>query len=448
VIGSVERDRRGDIQPASTAPRRVRAASDLRVLIVAEHASASYGGEAVLPLHYFRLLRRRGVEAWLVVHARTQDELASLLPDEVGRIHFVPDTRLHRLLFLLGKPLPARVEFFSTGLLLRLLSQAVARRVARRLVAEQRIDVVHQPIPVSPREPSLLHRMGAPVVIGPMNGGMAYPPGFRRAESRFARWFTSLGRWASQLLHRVIPGKLRAETLAVANERTRQSLPRGVRGQVVELVENGVDLSLWPGEADRCEVAGPVRFAFAGRLVDWKGVDLLLAAFRPVAVRSEARLDIIGDGPMRATLEERAEGLGLKDSVTFHGWLPQAELARRLRTTDVFVLPSLYECGGAVVLEAMAAGLPVIATRWGGPTDYIDSECGILVDPSSPEAFVAGLSSAMIALADNPALRARLGRAGRERVVREFDWEQKVDRILEIYSGMVQRVGSEGGSLT
>src|SRR5262245_34374896 len=150
----------------------------LRVLIVAEHASARFGGEAILPLHYFRLLRRRGVEAWLVVHARTHDELSALLPEEADRIHYVPDTLSHRLLHVMGRALPARVEFFSTGMVLRLLSQLVARRMARRLVAEHDIDVVHQPIPVSPKETSLLHGLGAPVVIGPMNGGMTFPPAF------------------------------------------------------------------------------------------------------------------------------------------------------------------------------------------------------------------------------------------------------------------------------
>ena len=77
-----------------------------RVLIVADHASARFGGEAVLPLHYYRLLRARGVETWMVVHERTREELSRLFPGDADRIHYVPDTRAHRRLWKLGRLLP------------------------------------------------------------------------------------------------------------------------------------------------------------------------------------------------------------------------------------------------------------------------------------------------------------------------------------------------------
>ncbi|MEG4574057.1 glycosyltransferase family 4 protein [Microcoleus sp. N3A4] len=96
-------------------------------------------------------------------------------------------------------------------------------------------------------------------------------------------------------------------------------------------------------------------------------------------------------------------------------------------------MPSLREPGVAVVLEAMAVGLPVIATNWGGTSDYIDSTCGILVEPDSRESFVQGLTDAMLKLAQSPELRQSMGSAGRSRVREHFDWERKVDRILEIY---------------
>ena len=100
------------------------------------------------------------------------------------------------------------------------------------------------------------------------------------------------------------------------------------------------------------------------------------------------------------------------------------------------MLPSIYECGGAVVLEAMASGKPVIATRWGGPADYLDESCGILIDPDGPEALIAGFAKAMETLMASPQLCASLGAAGRQRVVRDFDWEKKVDRILQIYESV------------
>lgn len=78
-------------------------------------------------------------------------------------------------------------------------------------------------------------------------------------------------------------------------------------------------------------------------------------------------------------------------------------------------------------------GLPVIATNWGGPADYLDDSCGILVDPVNPEQFVDGLVAAMKKLAASPELRERMGRNGKKKVQEQYDWERKVDRMMEIY---------------
>jgi len=421
-----------------------------RVLLVAENTSAKFGGEAALPLHMFRVLRHRGIPAWLITHARNRSELEPLFPHDTDRIMYVPDTWMHRFLYQLGRLLPNRISIFTTGLAMHLLSQFIARRMARRLVAQHNIDVVHQPIPVSPRQFSILHGMGAPVIIGPMNGGMSYPPAFRQRESRWINAAVTMGRMCSNLANRLLPGKLKASVLLVANERSRRALPKGVKGQVLELVENGVDLSLWlPSENERSLAPGsaggrggamekgkPNEFVFVGRLVGWKGVDLLLRAFQRLS--GPAVLHIIGDGDQRAALEKLAEELGVKEreggGVKFHGWMSQTACAVQLAKSDVFVLSSLYECGGAVVLEAMAVGLPVIATNWGGPADYIDASCGILVDPTDKESFIAGLAAAMQKLAADPDLRRKMATAGRSKIEREYDWERKMDRILDIYA--------------
>lgn len=406
----------------------------MRVVIVAEHASTQFGGEAFLPLHYFRLLRSRNIEAWLVVHSRTRTELETLFPEDCHRILFVPDTWLHQLLYHCGRILPRRVREGTTDIISHLYTQISQRSIICRLVCEHKIDIVHEPMPVSPKYPSLMFALGAPVIIGPLNGGMEFPPAFQNRQSRLVKLTVGLIRRFSDLVNHLFPGKLRAQTLVVANERTRQALPAGVRGKIIELVENGVDLSVWhPVALEPKEPNKRVQFVFVGRLVDWKAVDLLLEAFQPVAAETGALLEIIGDGVMRQELEALTERLGLVGSVMFTGWLPQEQCAVKLQQSDGLVLPSLLECGGAVVLEAMAMGLPVIATNWGGPMDYLDSGCGILIEPTSREALVNELTNAMLKLAQSPALRQKMGGAGQERVLKYFDWERKIDQIIEIY---------------
>ena len=116
-----------------------------------------------------------------------------------------------------------------------------------------------------------------------------------------------------------------------------------------------------------------------------------------------------------------------------HAWLFQASCVARNTSADTLVLPILMECGGAVVLEAMAMSLPVIATNWGGPVDYLNESCGILVEPSSRVDLAAGLTDAMHELSCYPAKRRRMGLAARKKVVQFFDWEVKVDQMVDIY---------------
>ena len=84
-------------------------------------------------------------------------------------------------------------------------------------------------------------------------------------------------------------------------------------------------------------------------------------------------------------------------------------------------------------MEAMAVGKHVIATKWGGPVDYLNDSCGILIEPTSREALLEGFIEAMHKLAQNPQLRSQLGKAGKELVRQHFDWERKIDSILEVY---------------
>jgi glycosyltransferase involved in cell wall biosynthesis len=406
----------------------------LRVLIVAHYASARRGGEALLPLQYFRILRSRNIDAWLVTHEDARAELEKLFPNDSDHIYCVRGNWVHTFLTFWGNRLQGVAErilwFFN-----QLHTEFLLGQLSRKLVNDLEIDVVHQPISVSPKMPSMMFALGAPVVIGPMNGNIDYPPGMQLRQNVLSTLLLNLGRlFSSNFLNFLIPGKRRAKILLVANDRTKQALPNGADGEILTLVENGVDLSLWKHPRSMMATSThETRFIFIGRLVGWKGLDLLLESFQEVESKVEARLEIIGDGELRQQLQLQVARLGLSAKVHFSGWLSHEECAVKLSEANVFVLPSLLECGGAVVLEAMAMGLPVIASNWGGPADYVDSSCGILIDPTSKEAFVQGFTQAMLKLAQFPDLRSEMGRIGKDRVHQYFDWEKKVDQILDIY---------------
>lgn len=403
-----------------------------RVLIVAENVSARFGGEAFLPLHYFSRLLARGVDAFLLTHERVMSELSDLFPEHLHRMTFIKETTLTWSLWKVGNAMPPTLRQVSVDAFRNAIADAELRRQAKLIVAEKHIDIVHQPIPVSPRRPSALYDIGAPVVIGPMNGNMNFPPAFGAFRGKVEGWALAVGRRATEWTNRMSPGKIKAKALIVSNGRTKEGLPICTRHvPVIELVENGVDLDRF--KYRQRPDPDTIRFVFVGRLVDWKAVDILVEAFAALPRVPEARLDLIGDGDQRQALEKQVEILGISDRVTFHGFLPQDELARFLDICHALVLPSLYECGGAVVLEAMAKGIPAIATDWGGPADYLDQDCGVLVAPTNRANMVAGFKRAMQDFLETPAKLNQLGAAGRRKVEAEYDWERKIDRILEIY---------------
>ena len=178
----------------------------------------------------------------------------------------------------------------------------------------------------------------------------------------------------------------------------------------------------------RSEDARPI-VLFVGRLVRYKGVDVLLEAMRGVP----ARALIVGDGPERGDLLQRAESLGLSDRVKFPGDVSDEELAALYRACDLLVLPSVtrQEAFGLVQLEAMAAGKPVISTDLGTGSGWVNQhgETGLVVPPGDVQA----LHDAIDQLMADPSRCAALGRAGRDRARNVFAAGRMIDSMLTLY---------------
>jgi glycosyltransferase involved in cell wall biosynthesis len=404
----------------------------MRVLIAAGNISARMGGEAVIPLHYIRELTKLGHEVHALTHERVRAELEAHPLWRADRFSFIADSTPEKAIRAIGKKAPGALRETLFLSAIGVVTQSRLAKRARALAREIGAEVIHQPIPVSPAFPSFLSKMPAPVVIGPMNGGMEYPPAFRREYSQGSGAVVAAARVLAGVGNALAPGKRQADVLLVANERTRDALPAGVdRARAVMLVENGVDLSVWDRRTEE-RPKDPV-FVFVGRLVWWKAVDLLLEAMERVP---NAELRIVGDGPERARLEAKAAAGRAAGRIRFDGFRPQTEIADLLARATALVLPSMRECGGAVILEAFACRTAAIATRWGGPEDYITPETGFLIEPSEREAFIAGLAGSMTLLASDPGRARKMGEAARARVEASFTWEAKARRIAEIFESV------------
>ncbi len=180
-----------------------------------------------------------------------------------------------------------------------------------------------------------------------------------------------------------------------------------------------------------------VRIGLVGRLAPEKGVDLFLLAAQQLADRHPAaRFLIAGDGPDRAALELQARHLGLAETVMFLG--RQDDMPAVYAGMDVLVSSSRQEGLPVALLEGMASGLPVVATRVGAvPEAVVDGSTGILVAPGDATALAAGIDQ----LVRDAELRARFGRAGQQRIFDEFSAARMTADYLAFYAGVLERRG-------
>jgi len=209
----------------------------------------------------------------------------------------------------------------------------------------------------------------------------------------------------------------------------------GVPAERVHVIPSGVvgeDFARPAG--DLFPRVGRPRVLFLGRLARQKGCGTLVEAV--ARMREPAEVLIVGDGPERPRLEALAARAGVSERITFAGFRPHHEVARILSHADVFAAPSLYEELGTVLLEAMAAGLPVVASETGGIPDAV-GDAARLVAPGDAPALAAALDE----LLRDRDEAARLGTLARERAAR-YDWTSLAGQVLDVY-----RLALGGGKL-
>ncbi|HKA27779.1 MAG TPA: glycosyltransferase family 4 protein [Candidatus Binatia bacterium] len=312
------------------------------------------------------------------------------------------------------------VSVRSLGVGARLSSPSTLRAIVAtaRLLRRARIDVVHG-------------YQWRPALVGALAGRLAGVP-LRLASKRSLTGDDPQAERAWRHIARQVDTVIvNADALRVEGEQ------RGMRCRWV-LLQNGVDtehFELPPADAQARAALGldprrPV-VGTIGRLEDRKGHDQLLRAAGEMlagANRRRTQFVIVGDGPLRESLAGQARTLGVADSVRFEGTV--ADVRPVLAAMDVFVLPSRAEGMSNALLEAMAAGRPVVATAVGGNTEVVtEGETGLLVPPANP----AAIARAVDGLLGDPERASRLGAAARQFVTHHFGARARVAELERLY---------------
>ncbi len=249
-----------------------------------------------------------------------------------------------------------------------------------------------------------------------------------------ARLLRRLGGWIERT------SLFRADAVIVLTDRTAAALRAdGVPAERIATIPSGFDAALFAGgQEDVLPRLGRPRIGYVGRLAPQKRADLLVRAFGRMP--GQAELVVVGDGPDRDLVRQLAAESPAADRITLAGFVEHAAVPAVLASVDVLVLPSAYEEMGSVLTEAMAAGLPVVASDVGGIPEVVrPGVTGLLVPPGDMGALAAALER----LVTEPALRARLA-GGARRHAADYAWPALAARVAGVYAWVTGRDAPTG----
>lgn len=418
---------------------------NIRALLIAEACNPEW---VSVPLegwsHSQAIARAPGIQAHLVTQIRNRDAIARTGLQEGKDFTAIDSEKVDRVMWKIGEKLRGGAGKGWTTVMAAMsfgyyyFERRLWQELGHRISAGE-WDIVHRITPLSPTVPSLLAakcaKVGIPFVVGPLNGGVPWPKGFDSARRSEREWLSYI-RSAYKLLPGYRSMRRHASAIVVGSRDTEALEPKWVSGKLHYIPENAVDPSRFTVRRTR-QATTPLKVAFVGRLVPYKGCDMLLEAVAPHIRAGAVHVTVIGDGPERPRLEALIAQENIASGVELAGWVPHTQLQERLAQCDVFGFPSIREFGGGAVLEAMAVGLVPVVVRYGGPGELVTPDTGFLVDIGPRETIVADVRRIIGDLAAQPSLVDSLSTAARQRVFDHFTWDVKASQTVRVYQSIL-----------
>lgn len=407
----------------------------MRALLYADAMNPEHASEPGVTFHTARALVDQLDAAVVVTQIRNKDAI-----DKVGmgkaEVVYLDTEYIARPIWKISRAL--RLNTANLAAIKYPVQVAFERELWKRFGPELkagRFDILHRLGPISSALPSPLTSWSpVPVVVGPVNGGLAYPPAFRDLIRREGEWLRHV-RNAYKLLPYTTSTYSKAAAILAAFDHTIDTLPPGNGDRIFDFPEVGAAPELFAAQSDRAPKQGDrVDFFFAGRLVPFKCADVAIRAFAGSDMLRQHRLIIAGDGPERAKLEALVAEHGLDHCVTFLGWAEKQVVADYMQSSDVFVFPSIRDAGAGVIVEAMMSGIASVVVDYGPGAHLLDETSGIRIPLGTREDHVAGFRAAMERLARDPEACTRMGQAARTRAMTHLSWEARARHMLDIYA--------------
>jgi glycosyltransferase involved in cell wall biosynthesis len=394
----------------------------MRVLVSALSCNSHHGSEALVGYKYAEALARRHAVTVLASPPAETPAGARLFTVNAGSCNFND----------VGAGPLARFE-------LRQLPRAWG------LHQRQHFDLVHRVTPSWIGNASVLAALRVPLMIGPLLAADRPPESFGPYLTRAATP-SSMGRLHPQRLATGVASRagawlaerhvhLRpARKILVGTQTALKHVPARFRGKCEPVTYSGVEHDYFVPSATRLGDQ-PLQLLYVGRLVPYKGLELLLRALALAAQRCDLQLRVVGGGNPNyaAFCQELSRDLGVAQRVQFTPAVPRADLRDLYQQADVFCFPTLCDTYGIALLEAMSCGCAVVVSDVAGAGEMVVDGTGLRIPLRNPGQFIGEFAEALITLARDKVLRLGLGRAARSRILAHHDWNAIGRQVLRIY---------------
>jgi glycosyltransferase involved in cell wall biosynthesis len=425
-------------------------AMNLKVLMIAEQCNPDWVSVPLVCYNFYREISQI-VDVKLVTHERNRKGFEGKGHTNIAYIPESPLMKKYHAFLMEQIFEKERLNWPLYNALSYPIYAEFNRRVYQGFrddVQQGTYDIVHAITPMMPRYPVSLVKacQQTPLLLGPVNGGVPFPKGFKetaKKENVFWNFLKPLGRY-------LVPGYIqtykKADKILSGSTYTLEMLKRlfSIPEERIELLfENGISKNFLIQNHDKKKQprnSDKVELLFVGRLVPYKGADIVIEALGRLDPQTKAKiaLTIVGEGSERRNLELRTQELNLKDFVKFAGWVEQQETFEYYSKADIFCFPSIREFGGAVVMEAMACGLPCIVVNNGGIAEYVTDNTGFKLEPISREFLIQEMASKIKLLVEDEHLRERMSvQASVD--AQAFEWSAKARKMVEIYQNLLER---------
>lgn len=425
----------------------------LKVLLIVEQCNPEWSSVPLEGYRYYEEISKL-VDVTLVTHERNEEALNKILDNR--KVIYIRESsfvkKYHHLVANLTYSGKTNWPLYNA--LSYLVYAEFNRKVHERFkleILKGEYDIVHALTPMMPRYPVKAVNLckSTPFILGPVNGGVPFPKGFQEvAKQEFAQ-FNFLRAVGRALIPGYVDTYKKADKVLAGSTYTLNNLQElfSLSDDKISLFyENGISKDFLQ-TVETTKSNDKVDLLFVGRLVPYKGADMLIEAISqlPKNIQEQIRLTIVGDGSERVNLEAITQKFDLEHLVNFTGWIKQQETLEYYQKSDIFCFPSVREFGGAVVLEAMACGLPCIVVNNGGIGEYVTEETGFKIDPDSREYVTQQIANKIGTFVTDEELRIKMSANSMQRV-REFEWGYKAQKIVDVYQKMIAKKAAENDS--